>query len=177
MQMLVTPGKQDLQDGMEVRQGGLAGHQHAPPDERADAAQDDSQLIDAEWCSSGSYALRVAQRIVSLKGSPRYLTLSYVEASAAGHAYAIIRFATMRCSGYNPIKWSDVMASLTLEERVAALEETVAKLFAQSASAVGKKDWRSTLGMFADNTVMQEIDEEGRRIREADRRQAQSCSS
>jgi hypothetical protein len=41
VQMLVTPGKQELQDGMEVRQGDRAGHQHPPPDERADAAQDD----------------------------------------------------------------------------------------------------------------------------------------
>ena len=61
----------------------------------------------------------------------------------------------------------------TLEERVAALEETVALLFSQSDSVVAKKDWRSTLGMFADNPIMKEIDEEGRRIREADRQQAQ----
>ncbi len=62
----------------------------------------------------------------------------------------------------------------TLEERVTALEETVAQLLSQSATAAGKKDWRSTLGMFADDPVMREIDEEGRRIREADRQQAQS---
>jgi hypothetical protein len=61
----------------------------------------------------------------------------------------------------------------TLEERVAALEETVAQLLAQSYTVVAKKDWRSTLGMFADDPIMQEIDEEGRRIREADRQQAQ----
>jgi hypothetical protein len=61
----------------------------------------------------------------------------------------------------------------TLEERVAALEETVALLLSQSDSVVAKKDWRSTLGLFADDPVMKEIDEEGRRIREADRQQAQ----
>ena len=76
VQMLITPGKENLQDGMEVRQGGLAGHQHPTPDERADAAQDDAQLVDAEWWSSGSHALRVAQCIVPLKGAPRYLALS-----------------------------------------------------------------------------------------------------
>lgn len=53
-----------------------------------------------------------------------------------------------------------------LEERVAALEETVAQLLSQCDSAVAEKDWRSTLGMFADDPIMQEIDEEGRRIRE-----------
>ena len=61
----------------------------------------------------------------------------------------------------------------TLEERVAALEETVTLLLSQSDSVVAKKDWRSTLGMFADDPIMKEIDEEGRRIREADRQQAQ----
>ena len=61
----------------------------------------------------------------------------------------------------------------TLEERVAALEETVALLLSQSDSVVAKKNWRSTLGLFADDPVMKEIDEEGRRIREADRQQAQ----
>jgi hypothetical protein len=62
----------------------------------------------------------------------------------------------------------------TLEKRVTALEETVAQLLSQSALTAGKKDWRSTLGMFADDPVMREIDAEGRRIREADRQQAQS---
>ena len=66
------------------------------------------------------------------------------------------------------------MALPTLEERVAVLEQTVAQLVSQSSSAEAKPDWRSTLRMFADDPVMQEIDEEGRRIREADRRQARS---
>ena len=74
--MLITLGKEDLQDGMEVRQGRLAGHQHPTPDERADTTQDDTELVDAEQWSSGSHALRVAQRGVPLKGSPRYLALS-----------------------------------------------------------------------------------------------------
>jgi hypothetical protein len=70
--------------------------------------------------------------------------------------------------------WSKAMTpAATLEERVAALEETVALLLSQSDSVVAKKDWRSTLGMFADDPIMKEIDEEGRRIREADRQQAQ----
>jgi hypothetical protein len=62
----------------------------------------------------------------------------------------------------------------TLEERVAALEETVARLLSQSDSVVAKKDWCSILGMFADDPIMKEIDEEGHRIRAADRQQAQS---
>jgi hypothetical protein len=70
--------------------------------------------------------------------------------------------------------WSNGMTSpTTLEERVTALEETVAQLLSQSNAVVAKKDWRSTLGMFADDPIMKEIDEEGRRIREAGRQQAQ----
>ena len=66
------------------------------------------------------------------------------------------------------------MAVSTLEERVAALEQTVAQLLSQSNSVETKKDWRSTLGMFADDPVMQKIDDEGSRVREADREQARS---
>ena len=51
-------------------------HQHTTPDKWANAAQDDAELIDVEWCSSGSHTLRVAQSIGPLKGSPRYLALS-----------------------------------------------------------------------------------------------------
>lgn len=32
-----------------------------------------------------------------------------------------------------------------------------------------KKDWRSTVGMFANDPIMKEIIEEGRKIREIDR--------
>lgn len=72
MQMLIAPGTQDLQKRMEVCQGGSAVHQHPTPDEWTDATQDDTQWVDAERCSSNSHALRVAQRLVPLKGVPRY---------------------------------------------------------------------------------------------------------
>jgi hypothetical protein len=35
------------------------------------------------------------------------------------------------------------------------------------------KDWRSAIGMFAGNEFQKQIDEEGRKIREADRAAAQ----
>jgi hypothetical protein len=41
------------------------------------------------------------------------------------------------------------------------------------AGANRRKDWRSTLGMFAGDDVMKEIIEEGRKIRERDREQSQ----
>ena len=59
----------------------------------------------------------------------------------------------------------------TLEERVAALEQIVLQLVANT-QAGEKKDWRSTIGMFAGDEVMKQISEEGRKIRAAERRQA-----
>jgi len=72
---------------MQVCQGGLAVHQHSTPNKRADTTQDDTELVDAEQWSSGSHALRVAQRSVPLKGSPRYLALS-LTAGAPGFSCA-----------------------------------------------------------------------------------------
>ena len=63
------------------------------------------------------------------------------------------------------------MPQPTLDERVAALETQVAKL-AQLQAAETKKDWRSSIGMFAGDPVMKEIIEEGRKIRQRNREQS-----
>jgi hypothetical protein len=66
------------------------------------------------------------------------------------------------------------MAQPTLDERVSALERTVAELIlTRSRSAGSQEDWRSTVGMFGNDPVIKEIQEEGRKIREADRLAAQ----
>ena len=62
------------------------------------------------------------------------------------------------------------MTQPTLEERVAALETLVVQLMAKLPASNSAKDWRSTVGMFANDPVMKAIDEEGQKIREADRR-------
>jgi hypothetical protein len=62
------------------------------------------------------------------------------------------------------------MAQPTLEERVAALEKHVVQLLARPDRSPQTSDWRSTIGMFANDPVMQEIQAEGQRIREEDRR-------
>jgi hypothetical protein len=67
-----------------------------------------------------------------------------------------------------------IMTKRTLEERITALEQTVAELVSESRGAPVAPDWRCAIGRFAGDAVMQEIDEEGRRLREADRQQAQS---
>ncbi len=69
------------------------------------------------------------------------------------------------------------MSQTTLEDRVATLEKQVAELMHRVLKPAVEKDWRSTVGMFADDPVMREIQEEGRKIREADREQAKrDCS-
>jgi hypothetical protein len=63
------------------------------------------------------------------------------------------------------------MSQETLEERVAALERQVADLSRQlrPAGEPGRDDWKSTVGMFANDPIMKEILDEARKIRERDR--------
>ena len=69
------------------------------------------------------------------------------------------------------------MAKPTLEKRVAALEHQLAELKANLANGNQPKDWRSTIGMFAGDDVMKQIDEAGRKIREADREKARKAAA
>lgn len=62
------------------------------------------------------------------------------------------------------------MKSISLEQRVAALEKDVADL--KSLQSKRKKDWRRTIGMFTDNPGMLEIFDEAMKLREADRAEA-----
>ena len=64
------------------------------------------------------------------------------------------------------------MVDATLETRVTALEQKVAELAQQGIAPPVVKDWRRAVGMFAGDELMKEIDEEGRKIREADRKRA-----
>ena len=76
MQMLIAPGKHDLQNGVELCEGGRTTDQEVTPDERTNAAQDDTQLVNVQRCGRGCHELRIAPRRVPLKGFPRYVTLS-----------------------------------------------------------------------------------------------------
>ncbi len=62
--------------------------------------------------------------------------------------------------------------STALDERVDTLEKQVAELMKRIMAPPPEKDWRSTIGMFTNDPVMREIDEEGRKIREAEREEA-----
>ncbi len=63
------------------------------------------------------------------------------------------------------------MAQLNLEERVARLEEQVARLVANS-SKPGPDDWRKTVGMFTDDEGMLQLFKDALALREKDRARA-----
>jgi hypothetical protein len=62
---------------------------------------------------------------------------------------------------------------MSINERVQSLEKRVAQLTAKLAQLEKPRDWRNTIGMFANDSGMAEIFAEGQRIREADRKRAQ----
>jgi hypothetical protein len=64
------------------------------------------------------------------------------------------------------------MAATSLEKRVAQLESQMAEMKAVLRRLEGPKDWRSTVGMFANDEGMRQIFDEAIKIREADRAKA-----
>jgi hypothetical protein len=64
------------------------------------------------------------------------------------------------------------MSRATLEERVAALERQIAALLADHAGMGRAKDWRRTRGAFIGDDLMKQVFEEGRKIRDAERKRA-----
>ena len=63
------------------------------------------------------------------------------------------------------------MPPLSLEERVAVLEQELSEL--KSRRGNGRdKNWRRTIGIFTDNPQMKELFAEAIKLREADRRKA-----
>ena len=68
------------------------------------------------------------------------------------------------------------MSRATLEERVRALEKQVGALLANHAGTGRAKDWRRTRGAFTGDDLMKQVFEEGRKIRDAERKRAQPRS-
>ena len=68
------------------------------------------------------------------------------------------------------------MARTRLEERVAALERQVCALLANHTGTKRSKDWRRTRGAFTGDDFMKQVFEEGRKIRQAERKRAQPRS-
>jgi hypothetical protein len=69
------------------------------------------------------------------------------------------------------------MSRATLEERVATLERQVGALLADRAGTGRAKDWRRTRGVFTgDDDLMKQFFEEGRKIRDAERKRTRPRS-
>ena len=68
------------------------------------------------------------------------------------------------------------MSRATLEERVATLEKQVMSLLANHTGTESAKDWRRMRGAFTGDDVMKQIFEEGRKIRDRERKRAQPRS-
>jgi hypothetical protein len=68
------------------------------------------------------------------------------------------------------------MARATLEDRVATLEKQIGALLASHAASGRVKDWRRTYGVFTGDDLMKQVFEEGRKIRDAERKRAQPQS-
>lgn len=64
------------------------------------------------------------------------------------------------------------MSAANVEERILALERTVAELVRAQQPPAQEKDWKRTVGMFSGNQLMKEIDAAGQKIREQDRQRA-----
>ena len=68
------------------------------------------------------------------------------------------------------------MPQLSLEQRVAALEQRRAEMQPGPANGPGKNDRRQTVGIFTDNPGMLELFADAMAIREADRQKARRRS-
>ena len=68
------------------------------------------------------------------------------------------------------------MSRAKLEERVATLEKQVGALLANHGATGRAKDWRRTRGIFTGDDLMKQVFEEGRKIREADKKRAHTSA-
>jgi hypothetical protein len=77
---------------------------------------------------------------------------------------------TKKVATNNTLQEEEIVPEATLEERVVKLEQLMDTLLHRVDIAARKKDWRRTTGMFDGDPLMKEVIEEGRRVREEDRR-------
>ncbi len=61
------------------------------------------------------------------------------------------------------------MPPLSLEDRVAALEQKVSELAKIKSPQAGRKDWRKLIGIFTDKPEMQQLLTDAMKLREEDR--------
>jgi hypothetical protein len=80
MQVLVAPVKNDLEDVVELSQGGVTADKNAAPDQWAGPAQNHTELIAAERYGRRTHDPSMAQCPSDLK-APGNLTLAILDSS------------------------------------------------------------------------------------------------
>lgn len=70
VQMLAAPVKDDVEDGVELRQGGVAGDEEWTPAERAHLSQHNTELIDAGRYDGPVHAQSVPRRALHFSMPP-----------------------------------------------------------------------------------------------------------
>jgi hypothetical protein len=114
-------------------------------------------------------------KIIGKNDTFRRLAASYGPGGGAGGIVLPhgVRTAIITCIPFVDQGKVEVMGRATLEERVAALEKQMGMLLANHAGSKRPKDWRLTRGAFTGDDLMKQVFEEGRKIREAERKRVQ----
>jgi hypothetical protein len=84
VEMHVAPGKDDLQNVVEGRKGGVAGDKDTAPNQRADAPQDHTELIEAGCSEEIAHTQSVPQRIPLLNPAPPGISRSRADTVTVG---------------------------------------------------------------------------------------------
>ena len=76
MEVFIAPIEDDLEHEVELGQRGVAAHKESTPNERANASQDDAQLIDVGGWLVWFHEQSVRRNPFCFKESPRNLAVS-----------------------------------------------------------------------------------------------------
>ena len=76
VQVLAIPAESHLKGGVQVGDGAVTAHQQASPDQRADAAMDDAQLVNNEFGGRFWFRLPVMVRPATSPAPPTVFRLS-----------------------------------------------------------------------------------------------------
>jgi hypothetical protein len=96
-----------------------------------------------------------------------------VDGRRAGRRHSLASDAHKRdnyCNHLVQLMRESNMSRATLEDRVAALERQISGLLDIQSHSGHTKDWRRTRGAFTGDSLMKQVFEEGRKIREAERK-------
>jgi hypothetical protein len=68
--MFITPGRGDLENSVEFSERGIAADEESAPEQRADAVQDNTKMIDTGQSLGVAHALSIPQRTPPMQALP-----------------------------------------------------------------------------------------------------------